>query len=178
MKSIEIPFEMFNCDVFNRWSKEWLLLTAGDYDSQDFNMMTVGWGALGIMWGVPFAMIVVRPHRFTLEFLEKYSDFTLCGFDEKYRPALEFCGSHSGRESCGKAREAGLTPMAATIAKAPIYKEAELVFECRKSFRSEMRPDQFIPLENAGKFYPEKDYHTIFFGEILTISGISKYIRK
>ena len=42
--------------------------------------MTVSWGALGCMWGRPFAQVVVRPQRYTFEFIETYPTFTLCAF--------------------------------------------------------------------------------------------------
>jgi flavin reductase (DIM6/NTAB) family NADH-FMN oxidoreductase RutF len=50
-----------------------LVLTAGN--PEEFNMMTVAWGSIGRMWSKPFAQIVVRPQRYTRQFLEKSDSF-------------------------------------------------------------------------------------------------------
>jgi len=48
----------------------------------------------------------------------------------------------------------------------PGFNEASLILECRKMYRQPMNPEGFIT--DAGeKVYPEKDYHVIFFGEIV-----------
>lgn len=63
-------------------------------------------------------------------------------FDEKYRPALNFCGSHSGRD-CDKAAETGLTPF--VIASGSVaFEEACLVFDCKKLFAQDMDSAGFV----------------------------------
>ncbi len=121
LKMQEIPFDRFCVPVFRQWAKDWLLLTGGDFQNRDFNMMTVGWGAYGVIWGRPFAMILVRPQRHTLRFLEKYETFTLAAFPESCRSALQFCGSKSGRDYCCKAHAAGLTAIPSEKVAAPAY---------------------------------------------------------
>ncbi len=174
-KRSEIPFEKFQCRVFHQWSGSWLLLAAGNFRTGDYNLMTVGWGSFGVMWSKPFAMIVVRPQRHTVDFLERYSDFTLCGFSGEWKNALQFCGTHSGREIPDKAAAAGLTPVPARHVSAPLFEEALLAVECRKTFRSDMLPASFIPPETAQKLYPAGDFHRIYFGEILAISAVPDF---
>ena len=60
------------------WSEQWLVLTAGSFAEGRYNAMTVAWGSFGTMWSKPFAQIVVRPSRYTREFMEQYDTFTLC----------------------------------------------------------------------------------------------------
>lgn len=170
-----IPFEEFNCNPFRKWSKDWLLLTAGSFQEKSFNSMTVGWGGFGAMWGHPLAMIVVRPQRHTIHFLENFNSFTLCSFPEELRGALSFCGSKSGRDVADKAAEAGLNAVSSEIVAAPSFREAELVIECRKSFVSDMKSSEFVPHEAAGQLYPQGDYHRIYFGEIMRIRGTELY---
>ncbi len=155
------------------WHRQALILTAGDFAAGHYNAMAVGWGSFGTMWDRPFALVVVRPSRYTYQFIEKYPTFTLCAFPSAYRPAVDLIGSKSGRHM-DKIAAAGLTPVAASAVAAPAYAEAELVVECRKIFRSEFDPSQFIdPSIDAN--YPNKDYHRIYFGEIVALSGTEAY---
>src|SRR5512137_1730251 len=100
------------------WNKQRLLLTAGDFASGKFNTMAVGWGSLGTMWGKPFAQVVVRPSRYTREFMEQYETFTLCAFPEKHRKAVQLLGSRSGRDG-DKIAASKLTPAASSAVAAP-----------------------------------------------------------
>lgn len=174
----EIDFEKFDSRIFHLWAKDWLLLSAGDFSAGKYNMMTVGWGSLGVLWGKPFAMALVRPQRHTLSFLQEGDSFTLCAFPETCRSALNFCGSKSGKDFPDKAKAAGLTPAASRTVAAPSYEEAELVLECRKSYHSLMEEKSFLFPDDITQFYPEKDFHHIFFGEILRIEGTEKYLAK
>ena len=151
------------------WGTQWLLLTAGDFQSGEYNTMTVGWGSMGVMWNRPFVQVVVRPTRFTFEFMERYETFTLCAFPEKHRNALQLLGSKSGRDG-DKMTESGLTPVASTKVAAPSYTEAELIVECRKIYWDDFDPAQFIDPGIEGN-YPLKDYHRIYFGEIVAVSA-------
>ena len=49
---------------------------------------------------------------------------------------------------------------------APYFEEAELVLVCRKRFAQAMDPNN-IPQEIKEKWYPQKDYHTMYIGEIV-----------
>ena len=82
-KSIE--FTGWQVQPHHLWDKQWLVLTCGDFHSGKFNSMIVGWGGFGTMWNKPFAITVVRPQRYTYEFMEKYDSFTLSAFSKKYK---------------------------------------------------------------------------------------------
>lgn len=155
------------------WSAQWLLLTAGDFAAGAFNTMAVGWGSFGTMWGKPFAQVVVRPGRHTRIFMDQYDTFTLCAFPERYRPAVKLLGTKSGRDG-NKIEESGLTPVAASRVAAPAYAEAELVIECRKIYWQDMHPANFLDPAIA-KNYPQKDYHRIYFGEMLAVAGTDAF---
>ena len=165
MKRNAIPVRDLTIKVHHLWAEQWMLLTAGDFAAGKFNTMAVGWGALGTMWGKPFAHVVVRPNRYTHEFMEKYDTFTLCAFPEKQRKAVQLLGSKSGRHG-DKIAESGLTPIASTKVAAPGFDEAELVLECRQIYRGKVDPRGFLD-KDIDKNYPQKDYHSIFYGEIL-----------
>jgi flavin reductase (DIM6/NTAB) family NADH-FMN oxidoreductase RutF len=92
--------------------------------------MTVAWGSMGVMWGKPFAQVVVRPVRYTFEFMEQYDSFTLCAFPAEYRQTLLMLGTKSGRDG-DKIAESGLTPVVSANVAAPGFAEAELIVELR-----------------------------------------------
>lgn len=169
-----IPYDQLLVRSHHLWAKQWLLLTAGEFPEGRYNTMTVGWGSLGRMWGRPYAQVVVRPSRYTYGFMERYDSFTLCTFSEDYRRALNLLGTKSGRDG-DKITEAGLTPIPSTRVAAPGFAEAELILECRKMYWDDMNPAHFLdPGIEAN--YPRKDYHRIYYGEILAIYGTNAYV--
>jgi len=164
-KSVHV--EQFICKPFDLWDRQWLLLTSGDYSTGEFNCMTVGWGSFGIMWRRPFAQVVVRPTRYTYQFMDRFSTFTLCAFPDEYRKALKLLGSRSGRDG-DKIAPAGITPIPSQEVAAPAFAEAELSFECETIYWQDMEPSHF-KMPSIEALYPKKDYHRIYFGHILNI---------
>lgn len=173
MNRSEIPAGKFDARIFYLWSDKWFLLTSGDYEERNYNTMTVAWGSFGIMWNKPFAQVVVRPTRHTFEFTEEYDSFTLCVFPERYREALRLLGTKSGRDG-DKIAESGLTVSASQKITAPSFEEAELILECQKIYWDDFDPIQFID-QSIYDRYPEKDYHRIYFGEVVRIEGTELY---
>lgn len=171
MNLLNIKPEDFNSNIVHLWDKQWLLLTAGNRDN--YNCMTVAWGSIGNMWNKPFAMVVVRDHRYTYEFIEKYDTFTLTAFSEDYRKALGVLGAKSGRDG-DKIFEVGLTPLKSEKVDAPGFKEAELIIECKKIYFDDFKPENFLD-KDIEKSYPDKDYHRIYFGEIVAIRGTERF---
>jgi flavin reductase (DIM6/NTAB) family NADH-FMN oxidoreductase RutF len=173
MPLIHIPFEKLRIRSHDLWKNQWLVLACGDYHAKTFNAMTVAWGSLGEMWNRPFAQVVVRPTRHTHGFMEKFSTFTLCAFPEACRKALSFIGSRSGRDG-DKISESGLTPVPSLRVPAPCFEEAELVIECRKMYWDDFDPHHFLD-PSIDSLYPQKDYHRIYFGEVVEIRGTGRY---
>ena len=173
MNRHEIAFDRLCVKTYHLWSDQWLLLTSGDFAGNDFNTMTVGWGSLGNMWGKPFAQVVVRPSRHTYSFMERFDSFTLCAFPERFQDTLSMLGSRSGRDG-DKIAESGLTPIRSARVAAPGFDEAELIIECKKLYWDDLEPSRFLDPEIEAN-YPQKDYHRVYFGEIVAVWGESKY---
>lgn len=150
-----------------------MLLTAGSFSENNFNTMTIAWGGLGTMWQKPLVMVVVRPTRYTYEFMEKHGTFTVAAFPADLKEKLQYLGSHSGRDS-DKISEAGLTPQASLAAEAPSFAEADLVLECRKSYFDDYNPDNFLA-DYIAKQY-NNDYHRMYFGEVIAASATERYL--
>lgn len=154
-------------DIFNLISKDWMLITAGD--SAKFNTMTASWGGFGYIWNRHVAFIFIRESRYTHEFTESGNKITLSFFDEKYRQALQICGSKSGRDT-DKVKAANLTPKFLNNG-AVTFAEAHTTVKCRKLFASSMEESQFNDKEIFNQFYIKSPggLHTMYVVEILDV---------
>ena len=83
-------------------ASDWMLVTAGNRNK--FNTMTANWGGMGYLWNKNVVFVFVRPERYTYEFMESHEGFTLTFFDDRYRDALNLCGTKSGRD-CDKKQD-------------------------------------------------------------------------
>jgi flavin reductase (DIM6/NTAB) family NADH-FMN oxidoreductase RutF len=161
MKIID-PREI-DSNAFKLIADDWMLVTAGTPDS--FNTMTASWGTFGELWNKKICVCFVRPTRYTYEFLERETLFTLSFFQETYREALQYCGTVSGRDA-DKMKHTGLTPVPSSQGSV-FFAQARLVFECRKIYISDLDPAHFLVPEIEEE-YPLKDYHRMYVGEIVT----------
>lgn len=138
------------------------LVTAGNSDK--FNTMTVSWGSMGELWGKDSVTVYIRPQRYTEEFMNSNDHFTLSFYPLDKKQAIHgICGSKSGRD-VDKVKECNLTPN--FDENAPYFEEAQLVLVCKKMAKSKFDPKDFIDASIDGRWYPEKDYHYIYFAEI------------
>lgn len=173
MKMERIDINEFDTRIFDLWAKKWLLLTSGDHDKKDYNCMTVAWGSIGIMWNRPFVQVVVRPTRHTDIYMKKYDTFTVTAFSQEHRDKLKYLGTVSGRDE-NKIEISQLTLVKSEMVQCPSFAEAELSIECRKIYYSKFFPEEFLD-KDIEKSYPEKDYHNVYYGEILSIKGVDSY---
>ncbi len=157
----EIQAEDFVYSTFKTIGKDWLLVTA-EKDGKA-NTMTASWGGLGVMWGKNVAYVVIRPQRYTKEFIDVADTLSLTVFDENYRKMLSYCGSVSGRDE-DKIAKSGLT--VAHENNTPYFNEAKIALLCKKLYAQEFKPECFIDQESKEKWYPGADYHTMYIVEI------------
>ena len=158
-KEINITDLQFN--PFTKIGSQWMLITAGDENG--FNTMTASWGGMGVLWGKNVVTTYIRPQRHTKKFVDANDTFTLSFYGQEYKPALSICGTKSGRD-CDKVKETGLTPC--FIEGPTAFEEAEMILVCKKIYEDHMPPENFIAKENDAKWYPDKDYHTMYIAEI------------
>ena len=162
MSFVHIPPEKIDKSVFSLIGDDWMLVTAGDKNG--YNTMTASWGGMGVLWNDPVSFIFVRPQRYTYNFTEKNGKYTLSFFDEKYRSALAFCGSRSGRD-VDKAKETGLTPVFAE--GYTYFAEASLVLVCEKKYADFLKAENFTDKDVVNKCYPSSDFHRVYVGKIV-----------
>jgi len=147
-----------------------ILLTSEAEDC--VNAMTIGWGTLGIEWGVPIFAAYVRTSRFTYDLIERTGEFTVCApygeLSKTAAKAIGICGSKSGRD-VDKLAQAGVHLVEADIVRPPAIKELPLTLECRVVF-SQLQPIKDID-NRFGKFYvpntAHSEPHVAYYGEIL-----------
>lgn len=157
----EIKPEELSKNPFTMIGKEWLLVTA-EKDGK-VNTMTASWGGVGVMWGKNVAFVVLRPQRYTKEFVDAGETFSLSVLDESFRKTYSYLGTVSGRDE-DKIAKSGLT--AAHEGETPYFEEANTVLVCRKLYAQEYQPECFLKEELDAKWYPGKDYHTMYIAEI------------
>lgn len=138
----------------------------------EVNTMTISWGTLGIQWGKPIFTVFVRESRHTKTLLDKNPEFTI---NVPYGPCdkniLGFCGTKSGRD-VDKFAALGLTEEAPETISVPGICQLPLTLECKVIYKQDQDPAA-INEENTAHYYPrnerfpEGDYHTAYYGQIL-----------
>ena len=137
-----------------------LTVKAGDR----LNTMTIGWGLIGFVWREPIFMVAVRNSRHTFTIIEKAADFTVTVPTTDMHEPLMFCGSKSGRD-VDKYKACNLKTTKAQRTISPIIETPAIHFECIIRFKAPMDPKYLD--KTYHELYPAKDYHTLYFGEIV-----------
>ena len=157
-----------NVDIFRIFDSDWALLTAGTMD--DHNAMTISWGQLGSLWGMPgkaknIVTVFVKPVRHTFSFMQRHDVFTVCWFPKEYRKDLGILGSKSGRDG----DKLALTRLTAkAVGNGVGYEQATLTLACKKIYCEQLKKD-CIPAEAVAAFYSGDDGvepHYMFIGEV------------
>lgn len=141
------------------------------------NTMTIGWGMMGIEWGKPIFMALVRESRYTRELLAGNKEFTInVPVGEIDNKILGFCGSKSGRD-VDKIREMNLTLEDPVEISVPGIRELPLTLECRVIYEQDQDLGA-IPAPVLERYYPQnvdgsfpgsnRDHHIAFYGEIVS----------
>lgn len=160
----EIKPEELSGNPFQLIGKDWMLVTAKREDQ--INTMTASWGGMGVMWNKNVAVTVLRPQRYTKEFIDASDRFSLSFYDDSYKKDMTYVGRVSGREEPDKISKTSLT--LAQIDGVPYFEEANMIFICKKLFVQEMDANGFVEgceeINTAN--YPNKDYHFMYVAEI------------
>lgn len=160
----EIKPHQFSMNPFKLLSRDWMLITAGNREK--VNAMTASWGGFGEMWGKHVAFIVVRPQRYTKEFLDKENTFSLSFFDDKYKDTLSYLGTVSGRAE-DKIKKAEMNINYSS--DIPFIEESKVTFFCKTLYKEVVKPDSFIVDGITDSWYPNEDYHYLYIAEITRV---------
>lgn len=163
-----ISAEQFRKNPFQLIGKDWMLITAGNEDKA--NTMTASWGGLGVMYGKNVAYIVIRPQRYTREFVDREDTFSLSFLDKSYRKTLNYLGTVSGRNE-DKITKSGLTLV--HYEDTPYFDEANHVLICKKLFRQPLSSG-VLKEELNNTWYRNGDHHILYIAEITNILRINQ----
>ena len=144
-----------------------MLVTAGN--EEKVNTMTASWGGLGVMYGKNVAYIMIRPNRYTKEFIDREDTFSLSFFDKEYKKTLSYLGTVSGRTE-DKITKSGLSVV--RYEATPYFDEARLVMICRKLYKQPLNTEGLLEEKLKATWYPGGDYHTLYIAEITKILKI------
>lgn len=155
---------------FQLIGKDWMLVTAGS--EEKVNTMTASWGGLGVMYGKNVAFIVIRPNRYTKEFIDQEDTFSLSFYDKEYRKTMNYLGTVSGRNE-DKIQKSGLTLN--RVDNTPYFDEANMVLICKKLFKQPLNTDGLVDDKLKTTWYRNGDFHTLYIAEITKIMQIRHY---
>jgi len=128
------------------------------------NVMTIGWALVGILWQKPVMMVAVRNSRHTFGLIEEAESFTVSVPTKDRKKELDLCGTMSGR-AVDKFKECKLATRKAQKVSSPVLDIPGYHYECRRLYKSALDPTMMD--QELEDLYPKKDYHTLYFGEIV-----------
>ena len=153
--------------IMNKLPSPGVLAVTGNNSDKE-NIITLGWMTFGYLWNEVVVSILVRPTRYSYSLLQKYPEFTLNILSDKYKKAIDFCGSKSG-SFCDKFSETNLTKLKSKEISVSSIAESDLVLECKLVQTNKLDRGTLSDLYRA-KFYTDGNYHDIFTGVILRVN--------
>jgi flavin reductase (DIM6/NTAB) family NADH-FMN oxidoreductase RutF len=140
-----------------------LLLVTG----KEGNPMTIGWGTIGIIWGVPMFCIHIRPSRYSHRLIEALPEFTVNVPTRDMREKVSYCGTESGWVS-DKIKHCGFTMTPSEHVSVPYIAECPIHYECKVVHKNKVE-ETALEQEITSEYYPWGNYHTIYFGKIMNV---------
>ncbi|MDR3318863.1 MAG: flavin reductase [Clostridiales bacterium] len=131
------------------------------------NVMTSHWGAYGTFWGKPMFVLPVRQSRHSHGLIDAAHEFALSVARKDMSQAIHRCEHVSGR-NLDKFAYCHLHPTPCRKINTSYVSDCGLHFECRVVFKTVMEGAQLFDLKIPDRYYKDKNYHTMFFAEILT----------
>jgi len=164
MAKVTVHYGDFFKETIQRMREDGLLLVSCDASGKP-NVMTIGWGTIGSIWGRPIWIALVRPSRYTYSHLEEVAEFTVNVPPKELAQAAAHCGTVSGRDH-DKFQEMKLTTVPSRQVRPPVIAECLIHYECRVLHRNDLAPETLVQAVHD-EFYPEDNYHRIYYGEIV-----------
>lgn len=125
-----------------------VLVSCGS-ESDNYNLITISWTGT-ICSNPPMCYISVRPERHSYGLIKESGEFVINLTTARMSNQTDWCGVKSGKE-VNKFKETGLTPLPASVVKAPLIAESPVNIECRVK--------QIVPLGS----------HDMFIAEVLAV---------
>jgi flavin reductase (DIM6/NTAB) family NADH-FMN oxidoreductase RutF len=127
-------------------------------NSDQYNIITISWTGT-ICTDPAMCYISVRPGRYSYNIIKENGEFVINLTTKELAFAADWCGVKSGK-NFNKFKEMGLTPVPASIVKAPLIEESPVNIEC------------------VVKEIKELGSHHMFLSEVVAVNADEKYIDK
>ena len=132
-----------------------VLVSCGTEES-GFNLITVSWTGT-ICTNPALCYISLRPERHSYEIIKETGEYVINLTTRKTVRAADWCGVRSGRDY-NKFEETKLTPLPASVVKAPLIEESPVNIECRVT-----------EIKALGS-------HDMFLSEVVALNADSQYL--
>jgi len=127
------------------------------------NAMIIGWGTVGVIWGVPVWVVLVRPSRYTYTLIEELGVFTVNVPTPQMKELVTICGTRSGRDMDKLAQAKTSVGEKVTCVT---LEECSVVYECKVVHHNDLLPQNLIP-DIKSRAYPQGDFHRLYYGQIM-----------
>ena len=162
-KEVE-KLKKINVSPFTNFGFDWALVTSGT--KEKFNSMTIAWGGMGTLWGLPVITVYVKPIRYTFNFLKENDVFTVSFYDKKYKKQLGIMGTISGRNN-NKVSMVGFSPQ--FLENGGItYKQATVTYVLKKIYIQKL-DKSLIPDFAIEDYYTTDEPHYIIIGKVESV---------
>ena len=163
---VQLAPEELDFNPFQTIGKDWMALAMGK--GEKLNSMTISWGSAGVLWNKPVFTVFVSRDRYSKGLMDESRYFTVMAFPQNSHnhDGLLYIGSHSGRDEADKTAAAGFHVEYSELGN-PLFKEADLAFECRIIYKEEFKKE-LMP-QNVREMYSNMGLHTMYVGEIVNV---------
>ena len=96
MANVECDIENVMEETYKNLDPGLLLASIGK--NGENNIMTIGWGLIGVLFRKPTFIVAVRKSRYSYKLLNETGVFTVNVPGEGMAEAVDFCGTKSGRD--------------------------------------------------------------------------------
>jgi flavin reductase (DIM6/NTAB) family NADH-FMN oxidoreductase RutF len=168
MRKVKVSPYKFLAEVYHILGDRGALLVSEKKDGSA-NVMAIGWALIGRIWEKDFALVAVRPSRYTFEFIEESGEFTINIPTKDMKKTVEYCGTVSGRDE-DKFKRKNLTLLKGKQIRSPIIEQCCLHYECKEQYKTKLVPTM-LSNDIISANYPKGDFHTFYLGEICSVLG-------
>jgi flavin reductase (DIM6/NTAB) family NADH-FMN oxidoreductase RutF len=162
MKRKEVVYTYQLGETLETLSHGGLLLASTRQDGQS-NVMTIGWATVGVIWGLPVMVVLVRPSRYTYQFIEDSKVFTVNVPTPEMKGYVSLCGTRSGRDVDKLAQ---VSTSVGQRVNSVVLDACPLIYECQVVHWNDVEPPNLAPGVLA-RAYKQGDFHRLYYGQIV-----------
>lgn len=135
------------------------------------NVMTIGWGQIGIIWRKPVMTVLVRKSRYTKNLLDGSKEFTVSvPLNCDKQKELAHCGTVSGKDE-DKIETQKFKLLESEKINTPCLDMPGLHYECMVLYQTEVKLSDLDDIVND-TWYQDGDTHTMYVAEIVNTRSI------